>query len=724
MNVIYRGYAAAALVAAATLAGCSRDSAEVVAARPEGGPALAVAGSDRIDLGTLGGTSSTAYDINADGVVVGTSTLADGTSRAFRWTEAGGMVALPAGTIVARGVNAAGQITGRGQFGNAVRPFLWTPGPNGGTLKQLPLGTAGASGGEGRDVNLAGQVAGFVTVSGVAKAVLWTPDASAAGGFRVTHLGDFGGGEGEALAINASGKVVGWATESPGRKRPFRWTPSAPNSPTGSLQRISFSPGEAQDVNDAGQISGWLDNFRPMLWDPAFGAPILIPADDSWINLGEPRGISADGTRMAGAAASSARARAFARGTDALDLAAPAGASSAYRISPDGQWIVGMAGGTAALWHNVTTNTPPVASVGGYRHFTGLGQEIVMDAGPSTDPDGDPLTFTWLTVELEPEVVGTGPTWSHTPQVRSQLFKLRATDDDGRSHDTIFEIVANSAPVADIAGPDTIRIDEAAPFVFDASGSHDPDGYPLRFYWTMSDGPQYEQLRVNRSFPDNGTFAARLIVRDTLPAFPESYYVRADTTQATVIVRNVRPTATFPDGAGQEGTPRTLALRNAHDPSPADRLLLQYSFDCGDAVFTPFRPDSTYTCPAVPDQDTVVIRGRIRDKDGGLSVYTRTQYIANVLPVVTASASATTVPVGALVTIAAGSSFTDPGDDASWTWYYDWGDGVETRGGTSSRLLPASGHRYAAPGTYTLRVRVRDDRGVGYAAPITITVTP
>ena len=79
-------------------------------------------------------------------------------------------------------------------------------------------------------------------------------------------------------------------------------------------------------------------------------------------------------------------------------------------------------------------------------------------------------------------------------------------------------------------------------------------------------------------------------------------------------------------------------------------------------------------------------------------------------------ADLTVVQVGDLVTLAPGSSFTDPGADAPWTWFYDWGDGVTTRGGTSTHDLPPNGHRYATPGTYQLRISVRDDRGYGHAA--------
>src|SRR5688572_12995814 len=48
----------------------------------------------RVDLGTLGGASSFATDINNAETVVGWSLNADGVSRAFRWTPDGGMTDL------------------------------------------------------------------------------------------------------------------------------------------------------------------------------------------------------------------------------------------------------------------------------------------------------------------------------------------------------------------------------------------------------------------------------------------------------------------------------------------------------------------------------------------------------------------------------------------------------------------------------------------------------
>jgi probable HAF family extracellular repeat protein len=88
-----------------------------------------------IDLGHLGGGTSSARAISNTGIVVGTSTTENGVNHAFRWTRAEGIVDLnsllppDSGWVLdtAHDVNDRGQITGEGFHNGALRAFRFNP---------------------------------------------------------------------------------------------------------------------------------------------------------------------------------------------------------------------------------------------------------------------------------------------------------------------------------------------------------------------------------------------------------------------------------------------------------------------------------------------------------------------------------------------------------------------------------------------------------------------
>ncbi len=151
------------------------------------------------EIGTLGGTNSFAYEVNESGVVVGYANVpSTGASRpfhAFRWkdddgdgvTDPGEMDDL--GTLggsrsIAYGVNASGQIVGYAEISAGVnRAFLWSDdnsngAPDAGEMKDLNtlLPGTGWTFEEARAINDRGQIVGTgVNPSGQTHAFLLTP---------------------------------------------------------------------------------------------------------------------------------------------------------------------------------------------------------------------------------------------------------------------------------------------------------------------------------------------------------------------------------------------------------------------------------------------------------------------------------------------------------------------------------------------------------------------
>jgi probable HAF family extracellular repeat protein len=111
------------------------------------------------DLGTLGGSNSSALDVNERGQIVGVSDIAAGSQRAFLY-ECGRMKEL--GSMgdtysIARSINDFGQVVGVAQVPLVgLRAFFYDRGK----MVEIPTGTLWAS--DARDVNNRGEIVGYI----------------------------------------------------------------------------------------------------------------------------------------------------------------------------------------------------------------------------------------------------------------------------------------------------------------------------------------------------------------------------------------------------------------------------------------------------------------------------------------------------------------------------------------------------------------------------------
>ena len=213
--------------------------------------AAAQAGYVVEDLGALpGDASSVAWGINAKGDVVGWSMGPAGT-RAFLYTDAFGMVALPGlpdkPRTVARDINDAGVIVGSANAGGTDlgRAVLWS----GGSVQDL--GTLGAGFfSEAWGVNNLGQVVGWSYTDGGnglfgVHGFLYSQTD---GLVDLTPASD----NGYTLDINDAGQVTGYKTAL-GGYHAFRWQ-------EGTFVDLGVVPGFAHSfgwaINASGQVAG------------------------------------------------------------------------------------------------------------------------------------------------------------------------------------------------------------------------------------------------------------------------------------------------------------------------------------------------------------------------------------------------------------------------------------------------------------------------------------
>jgi probable HAF family extracellular repeat protein len=233
------------------------------------------------DLGTLGGLSAQAYDLNDHGRVVGYATNASSQGRAFVWaggqmTDLGTLGGLHAD---AQAINNLGQVVGRSRLNTSsvVHAVLW----NNGTTIDLTPNTAESS--VANAINNLGQVVGTRNNT---IAFMWDRGV-------MTDLPHLGGGGAYGWDINDAGQAVGSSnTAIVTQLGPM---PHAVLWQNGTATDLGVVPGQqdsgASAINSLGQIvgsSGTMDpdtyeiTSRAFLYENGEMKPLPVPSWEAY----------------------------------------------------------------------------------------------------------------------------------------------------------------------------------------------------------------------------------------------------------------------------------------------------------------------------------------------------------------------------------------------------------------------------------------------------------
>ena len=353
-------------------------------------------------------------------------------------------------------------------------------------------------------------------------------------------------------------------------------------------------------------------------------------------------------------------------------------------------------------------NVPPVAAIAGAANRAGDAPfSTRLDAGPSADPDGRIVGYSW---NLGDGRTAAGETvdasWTAPG---TYMVDLTVTDDAGAT-DTASVSVAvsqppNAAPVARIANG---MREGVAPFstTLDATPSADPDGTVVSYAWDLGDGRTANGPTVSAAWPQPGRYDVQLTITDD-----DGAIASAGTTVVVAKPPNQVPVARIAGGA-HEGVAPYSAKLDGSSSSDADGSLVSFEWKLGDGrTATGQSVNATWEKPGTYNVSLVVT-----DDDGAQGCTSTSVSVAeppNQAPIARIGQSERTIEVNASAMFVATSSSDPDGSIVSWRW--DLGDGTEKVGETIA-------HSYSSAGSYFVTLTVTDDDGATGTARGTVTV--
>jgi PKD repeat protein len=329
------------------------------------------------------------------------------------------------------------------------------------------------------------------------------------------------------------------------------------------------------------------------------------------------------------------------------------------------------------------------------------GENTLFDAGRSSDPDNDLLTYAWDFGDGEK---GEGVNPVHVFR-KGGIFQVRLTVSDNSGlacrsavKEHIIEVV--DAPVAE-AGED-LTVCSNTTVTLDGSGSSGGSRSIQGYEWDFGDGQQGGGVKTVHSYAQPGLYTVRLKISVPPAGGCENY-----SEDALLVKVLPSPVAAF--RSGPAGCPGQVLPFDAGASSAGNEAIVRYEWDFGDGA----AGEGMTTTHAFEKPGRYRIRLTVKT-DAGEACNTsmmEQDVIINAKPHAAFSVHAVTEEAGVILPLsvvnfdARGSADSD-GIIKSYSW--DFGDGGRAEGIFVQ-------HRYRQPGKKTVRLIVEDNSGTGCA---------
>ncbi len=301
-------------------------------------------------------------------------------------------------------------------------------------------------------------------------------------------------------------------------------------------------------------------------------------------------------------------------------------------------WLCGDSDDSILILKRLDTNQSPVADAGPDQTVDEA-TPVVLDGSGSSDPDEDPVTFSWEQLS-GPGVALSNPTSAMAsftaPEVSGDttlIFRLTVSDGQLSAQDQVSILVTNEnlPPVAD-AGPDE-TVGESTQVTLDGSGSSDPDEDPITFSWEQLSGPN---VALSNPTSAMASFTSPEVSEDTTLIFQltvsDGQLSDQDLVSILVTSENLPPVADAgPDQEVEERAEVFLDGRASSDPN-GDAISFQWEQLSGPLVtiVAPRSAVASFIAPRVDAGTVLVFRLKVSDE----SAESEDQVAITVLPVV------------------------------------------------------------------------------------------
>lgn len=204
--------------------------------------------------------------------------------------------------------------------------------------------------------------------------------------------------------------------------------------------------------------------------------------------------------------------------SDETDISAGSTVTRSFSASGIYTAVLEVKDNSAAINNNafdtvvIRVNSAPTARAGS-NIFT-CESKLIFDGSASTDPDGDPLIFTWNFGDGTKIETGARVIHEYT---KGGTYPVILTVDDGLGlpnsvSTSSITVKINEPPVA-FAGED-ITVCAGEVVRFNGAGSSDPEGGFLRYTWDFGDGTGADGINPTKIYKIGGSYLVRLKVED------------------------------------------------------------------------------------------------------------------------------------------------------------------------------------------------------------------